>query len=186
MRRAARYSSSSSSHAAGLATTACAIRARMYIRPLARDGIAHIPSFEPPAVAGEAMNLRLGSWDLGKDLMERHFEKDLNEMKERLLWRAASRSGAVHQAVHAVPRIRRTARKRRPGSKKTPSTSFRWEIDDRVVQLLALHTIDGHRLCVRCWLALASITISSASAIRPSISPGRVAHSSPPARQTLR
>src|SRR5213083_2874431 len=34
--------------------------------------------------------------------MERHFEKDLNEMKERLLWMGSLAERAVHQSVHAV------------------------------------------------------------------------------------
>jgi phosphate transport system protein len=34
--------------------------------------------------------------------MERHFEKDLNELKERLLWMGSLAERAVHQAVHAV------------------------------------------------------------------------------------
>src|SRR6266403_1839907 len=50
--------------------------------------------------------------------MERHFEKDLNELKERLLWMGSLAERAVHQSVHAV-----------------------LEADDRVVQLLALHQL---------------------------------------------
>ena len=34
--------------------------------------------------------------------MERHFEKDLNELKERLLWMGSLAERAVHQAVHSV------------------------------------------------------------------------------------
>ena len=34
--------------------------------------------------------------------MERHFEKDLNEMKERLLWMGSLAERAVHQSVQAV------------------------------------------------------------------------------------
>src|SRR6267143_133281 len=34
--------------------------------------------------------------------MERHFEKDLNEMKERLLWMGSLAERSVHQSVHAV------------------------------------------------------------------------------------
>jgi len=34
--------------------------------------------------------------------MERHFERDLNELKERLLWMGSLAERAVHQAVHAV------------------------------------------------------------------------------------
>jgi hypothetical protein len=38
----------------------------------------------------------------GKEFMERHFEKDLNELKERLLWMGSLAERAVHQSVHAV------------------------------------------------------------------------------------
>jgi len=31
--------------------------------------------------------------------MERHFEKDLNELKERLLWMGSLAERAVHQSV---------------------------------------------------------------------------------------
>ena len=34
--------------------------------------------------------------------MERHFEKDLNELKERLLWMGSLAERSVHQSVHAV------------------------------------------------------------------------------------
>ncbi len=34
--------------------------------------------------------------------MERHFERDLNELKERLLWMGSLAERAVHQAVHSV------------------------------------------------------------------------------------
>src|SRR6266403_381056 len=34
--------------------------------------------------------------------MERHFEKDLNELKERLLWMGSLAERAVHQGVHSV------------------------------------------------------------------------------------
>ena len=34
--------------------------------------------------------------------MERHFEKDLNELKDRLLWMGSLAERAVHQAVHGV------------------------------------------------------------------------------------
>src|SRR5215472_10367765 len=40
---------------------------------------------------------------LGKEkLMERHFEKDMNVLKERLLWMGSLAERSVHQAVHAV------------------------------------------------------------------------------------
>ena len=34
--------------------------------------------------------------------MERHFEHDLEELKQRLLWMGSLAERAVHQAVHAV------------------------------------------------------------------------------------
>jgi len=34
--------------------------------------------------------------------MERHFEKDLNELKERLLWMGSLGERAVHHSVHSV------------------------------------------------------------------------------------
>ena len=41
--------------------------------------------------------------DLGKEnRMERHFEKDMNVLKERLLWMGSLAERAVHQAVHSV------------------------------------------------------------------------------------
>src|SRR5580698_2984124 len=37
-----------------------------------------------------------------EDQMERHFEKDLNVVKERLLWMGSLAERAVHQSVHSV------------------------------------------------------------------------------------
>jgi phosphate transport system protein len=34
--------------------------------------------------------------------MERHFEKDLEELKERLLWMGSLAERSVHQAIHSV------------------------------------------------------------------------------------
>ena len=34
--------------------------------------------------------------------MERHFERDLDELKERLLWMGSLAERAVHQAVHGA------------------------------------------------------------------------------------
>src|SRR5258708_30712912 len=72
--------------------------------------------------------------------MERHFEKDLNEMKERLLWMGSLAERAVHQAVHAVlesdePLARRVL------EEEDAINELQLEIDDRVVQLLALHQL---------------------------------------------
>ena len=34
--------------------------------------------------------------------MERHFERDLAELQERLLWMGSLAERSVHQAIHAV------------------------------------------------------------------------------------
>src|SRR5467141_1550420 len=72
--------------------------------------------------------------------MERHFEKDINELKERLLWMGSLAERAVHQAVHAVlesdePLARRVL------EEEDAINELQLEIDDRVVQLLALHQL---------------------------------------------
>src|ERR1700737_3151133 len=72
--------------------------------------------------------------------MERHFEKDLNELKERLLWMGSLAERAVHQAVHAVldsdePLAKRVL------DEEDAINELQLEIDDRVVQLLALHQL---------------------------------------------
>src|ERR1700691_4068788 len=72
--------------------------------------------------------------------MERHFEKDLNELKERLLWMGSLAERAVHQAVHAVleadePLARRVL------DEEDAINELQLEIDDRVLQLLALHQL---------------------------------------------
>src|SRR6266700_3683048 len=61
--------------------------------------------------------------------MERHFEKDINELKERLLWIGSLAERAVHQSVHAVL------------EEEDAINELQMEIDDRVVQLLALHQL---------------------------------------------
>src|SRR5712664_2313730 len=61
--------------------------------------------------------------------MERHFERDLNELKERLLWMGSLAERAVHQAVHSVL------------DEEDGINELQIEIDDRVVQLLALHQL---------------------------------------------
>src|SRR5271170_1799503 len=72
--------------------------------------------------------------------MERHFEKDLNELKERLLWMGSLAERAVHQAVHAVlDSDEQTAK--RVLDEEDAINELQLEIDDRVVQLLALHQL---------------------------------------------
>jgi phosphate transport system protein len=72
--------------------------------------------------------------------MERHFEKDLNEVKERLLWMGSLAERAVHQAVHAVLDSDEQLAKR-VLDEEDAINELQIEIDDRVVQLLALHQL---------------------------------------------
>src|SRR5882762_828845 len=75
--------------------------------------------------------------------MERHFERDLDELKERLLWMGSLAERAVHQAVSAVLDAENTI------------NELQIEIDDRVVQLLALQQLMAADL--RFVLAIARI-----------------------------
>src|SRR5207244_13572361 len=72
--------------------------------------------------------------------MERHFEKDLNELKERLLWMGSLAERAVHQSVHAVLETDEQLAKR-VLEEEDAINELQMEIDDRVVQLLALHQL---------------------------------------------
>src|SRR5437660_8841021 len=72
--------------------------------------------------------------------MERHFEKDLNEMKERLLWMGSLAERAVHQSVHAVLESDERLAKR-VLEEEDAINELQIEVDDRVVQLLALHQL---------------------------------------------
>jgi phosphate transport system protein len=72
--------------------------------------------------------------------MERHFEKDLNELKERLLWMGSLAERAVHQAVHAVLEADEQLA-RRVLDEEDAINELQLEIDDRVLQLLALHQL---------------------------------------------
>ncbi len=72
--------------------------------------------------------------------MERHFEKDLNELKERLLWMGSLAERAVHQSVHAVLDTDEQLAKR-VLDEEDAINELQMEIDDRVVQLLALHQL---------------------------------------------
>src|SRR5712672_4308691 len=72
--------------------------------------------------------------------MERHFEKDLNELKERLLWMGSLAERAVHQSVHAVLESDEQLAKR-VLEEEPAINELQMEIDDRVVQLLALHQL---------------------------------------------
>src|SRR6201984_2961549 len=72
--------------------------------------------------------------------MERHFEKDLNELKERLLWMGSLAERAVPQAVHSVLDADEQLAKR-VLDEEDAINELQIEIDDRVVQLLALHQL---------------------------------------------
>ena len=72
--------------------------------------------------------------------MERHFEIELSELKERLLWLGSLAERAVHQAIHSVldaqePLAQAVLRE------EPAINELQIEIDDRVVQLLALHQL---------------------------------------------
>ena len=72
--------------------------------------------------------------------MERHFERDLNELKERLLWMGSLAERAVHQAIHAV--LEGQAALAEKVLQEEPAINeLQVEIDDRVVQLLALQQL---------------------------------------------
>ncbi|MBI3669053.1 MAG: phosphate signaling complex protein PhoU [Acidobacteria bacterium] len=72
--------------------------------------------------------------------MERHFERDLDELKERLLWMGGLAERAVHQSIHAVldadPRLAQKVLE-----EENAINELQIEIDDRVVRLLALHQL---------------------------------------------
>ncbi len=72
--------------------------------------------------------------------MERHFERDLNELKERLLWMGSLAERAVHQAMHSVLDSDEELAKRVLGEEDAIN-EVQLELDDRVVQLLALHQL---------------------------------------------
>src|SRR5260221_14698801 len=72
--------------------------------------------------------------------MERHCERDLNEVKERLLWMGSLAERAVHQAVHSVLDADEQLAKR-VLDEEDAINELQMEIDDRVVQLLALHQL---------------------------------------------
>ncbi len=86
--------------------------------------------------------------------MERHFEHDLEELKERLLWMGSLAERAAHQASHAVleadEKLAQTVIK-----EELTINELQIEIDDRVVQLLALQQLMAADL--RFVLAIARI-----------------------------
>jgi len=72
--------------------------------------------------------------------MERHFERDLEELKERLLWMGSLAERSVHQAAHAVldadEKLADTVL-----IEENAINELQIEVDDRVVQLLALQQL---------------------------------------------
>jgi len=72
--------------------------------------------------------------------MERHFERDLNEVKERVLWMGSLAERAVHQAIHAVL-DGQAALAEKVLQEEPAINELQVEIDDRVVQLLALQQL---------------------------------------------
>jgi len=72
--------------------------------------------------------------------MEPHFEKDLEELKEGLLWMGSLAERSVNQAIHSVldadEKMAHTVLDEEPAINE-----LQLEIDDRVVQLLALYQL---------------------------------------------
>lgn len=72
--------------------------------------------------------------------MERHFEHDLEELKERLLWMGGLAERAGHRSVQALLEGDE-ALARRVVEEENAINEMQIEIDDRVVRLLALHQL---------------------------------------------
>jgi len=72
--------------------------------------------------------------------MERHFERDIEELKERLLWMGSLAERAAHQAVHAVLDSREELAAA-VLEEENAVNELQIEIDERVVRLLALHQL---------------------------------------------
>jgi phosphate transport system protein len=72
--------------------------------------------------------------------MERHFERDVEGLKDRLLWMGSLAERSVHQSVHAVldgdEKLAQTVL-----DEENAINELQIEIDDRVVQLLALQQL---------------------------------------------
>lgn len=69
--------------------------------------------------------------------MERHFEREIEELKQRLLWMASLAEKAVHQAVQALF-DQQEELARRVLEEEAAINEMQIEIDDRVMRLLAL------------------------------------------------
>ncbi len=72
--------------------------------------------------------------------MERHFVQDLEELKERLLWMGGLAERAVHKATQSVFEAD-AARANEVLNEENAINELQIEVDDRVVQLLALHQL---------------------------------------------
>src|SRR5713101_1131822 len=70
-------------------------------------------------------------------MMERHFEKDLEEVKERLLWMGSLAERAVHQSVQAVLDSEKDLAQR-VIEEENAINEMQIEMDERVMKLLAL------------------------------------------------
>jgi phosphate transport system protein len=72
--------------------------------------------------------------------LERHFEHDIEELKERLLWMGSLAERAVHQAIHAVldsdEKLAQDVL-----NEENAINELQIEVDERVVQLLALQQL---------------------------------------------
>jgi len=72
--------------------------------------------------------------------MERHFEQELEELKERLLWMGSLAERAVHQAVHALLESDE-ALSLRVIEEEPAINEMQMEVDERVMRLLALQQL---------------------------------------------
>jgi len=72
--------------------------------------------------------------------MERHFEQDLEELKERLLWMGSLAERAVHQSVQALLDSDESL-SRRVMDEEPAINDMQIEVDERVMRLLALQQL---------------------------------------------
>jgi phosphate transport system protein len=72
--------------------------------------------------------------------MERHFEHDLEELKQRLIWMGSLAERASHQALQAVLEGDEGSAQRVLSEERTIN-ELQIEIDDRVLRLLALYQL---------------------------------------------
>jgi phosphate transport system protein len=72
--------------------------------------------------------------------MERHFEKELEELRERLVWMGSLAERAVHQAVQAVLDSEKELASR-VIEEEPAINEMQIEVDERVVKLLATQQI---------------------------------------------